>query len=380
MPQRYSVQGYGVRPRRGPAGRRTTLTGVSRRLVTLFAALVPAVLLLVLATSATVPLVSMGPGPTYDTFGQAEVEAEDGRVEEVPVIEVSGREADETTGSLRMTTVAVRDRLTLADAMRFWLDPAQVVVPRDQVFPPDRSREEVRESNAAEMVGSENSAEAAAYRYLGIPMQPRVEGVDPSGPAAGRLEPGDIILSVDGARVADTTEVVDEVSAHRPGDEVQVEFLRDGQAETTTATLASSGPDGDPDQGRLGVIVGDTPADGTDVTISVAPDVGGPSAGLILAIAIVDRLSPGEATGGADVAGSGTIQPDGTVGSIGGIRHKIRAAHEVGATEFLVPAGNCAEAVQNPPDGIRLIEVSTLTGALQALETAASGGEPPTCG
>ena len=380
MPQRYSVQGYGVRPRRGPAGRRTTLTGVSRRLFTLFAALVPAVLLLVLATSATVPLVSMGPGPTYDTFGEAEVEAEDGGVEEVPVIEVTGREADETTGSLRMTTVAVRDRLTLADAMRFWLDPAQVVVPRDQVFPPDRSREEVRESNAAEMVGSENSAEAAAYRYLGIPMQPRVEGVDPSGPAAGRLEPGDIILSVDGARVADTTEVVDEVSAHRPGDEVQVEFLRDGQAETTTATLASSGPDGDPDQGRLGVIVGDTPADGTDVTISVAPDVGGPSAGLILAIAIVDRLSPGEATGGADVAGSGTIQPDGTVGSIGGIRHKIRAAHEVGATEFLVPAGNCAEAVQNPPDGIRLIEVSTLTGALQALETAASGGEPPTCG
>ncbi|HJC60555.1 MAG TPA: PDZ domain-containing protein [Candidatus Dietzia intestinigallinarum] len=353
---------------------------MSRRLFTLFAALVPAVLLLVLATSATVPLVSMGPGPTYDTFGEAEVEAEDGGVEEVPVIEVSGREADETTGSLRMTTVAVRDRLTLADAMRFWLDPAQVVVPRDQVFPPDRSREEVRESNVAEMVGSENSAEAAAYRYLGIPMQPRVEGVDPSGPAAGLLEPGDIILAVDGVRVADTTEVVDEVSAHRPGDEVRVEYLRDGQEATTTATLASSGPEGDPDQGRLGVIVGDTPADGTDVTISVAPDVGGPSAGLILAIAIVDRLSPGEATGGADVAGSGTIQPDGTVGSIGGIRHKIRAAHEVGATEFLVPAGNCAEAVQNPPDGIRLIEVSTLTGALEALETAASGGEPPTCG
>ena len=353
---------------------------MSRRLFTLFAALVPAVLLLVLATSATVPLVSMGPGPTYDTFGQAQVETEGGEVEEVPVIEVTGREADETTGSLRMTTVAVRDRLNLLDAMRFWLDPAQVVVPRDQVFPPDRSRDEVRESNAAEMVGSENSAEAAAYRYLGIPMQPRVEGVDPSGPAAGRLEPGDIILSVDGVRVADTTEVVEQVSAHRPGDEVPVEFLRDGQEETTTTTLASSGPEGDPEQGRLGIVVGDTPADGTDVTISVAPDVGGPSAGLILAIAVVDRLSPGESTGGADVAGSGTIRPDGTVGPIGGIRHKIRAAQEVGAAEFLVPAANCAEAVQNPPDGIRLIEVSTLTGALEALETAASGGEPPTCG
>lgn len=353
---------------------------MSRRLFTLFAALVPAVLLLVLATSATVPLVSMGPGPTYDTLGRAQVETEGGGVEEVPVIEVTGRETDETTGSLRMTTVAVRDRLTLMDAMRFWLDPAQVVVPRDQVFPPDRSRDEVRESNVAEMVGSENSAEAAAYRYLGIPMQPRVEGVDPDGPAGGRLEPGDILTSVDGARVSDAAEVVEEVSAHRPGDEVGIGFLRADEEMMTTTTLAPAGPDGDPEQGRLGILVGDTPADGTDVQISVAPDVGGPSAGLILAIAIVDRLSPGEATGGADVAGSGTIRPDGTVGSIGGIRHKIRAASEEGATEFLVPAANCGEAVQSPPEGIRLIEVSTLSGALEALETAASGGEPPTCG
>lgn len=374
------MQGYGVRPRRGPVRGRTNLTSVSRRLFTLFAALVPAVLLLVLATSATVPLVAMGPGPTYDTLGQAEVETEGGGVEEVPVIEVSGRESDETTGSLRMTTVAVRDRLTLVDAMRFWLDPAQVVVPRDQVFPPDRSRDEVRESNAAEMVGSENNAEAAAYRYLGIPMEPQVEGVDPAGPAAGHLEQGDVIVSVDGVPVSDTTEVVEQVSAHRPGDEVEVAYRRDGQEMTTTVTLAAAGPDGDPEQGRLGILVGDTPADGTDVTISVAPDVGGPSAGLILAIAIVDRLSPGEATGGADVAGSGTISPDGTVGSIGGIRHKIRAAQEIGATEFLVPAANCAEAVQSPPDGIRLIEVATLAGALEALETAAAGGEPPTCG
>nr|WP_241730128.1 PDZ domain-containing protein [Dietzia aerolata] len=353
---------------------------VSRRLFTLFAALVPAVLLLVLATAGTVPLVAMGPGPTYDTLGQAQVENEDGDVEDVPVIEVTGREADETTGSLRMTTVAVRDRLTLLDAMRFWLDPAQVVVPRDQVFPPESSREEVRESNAAEMVGSENSAEAAAYRQLGIPMQPRVEGVDPDGAAAGHLEEGDILTSIDGEQVSDASEVVEQVSAHRPGDEVRLGYVRDGVEGTTTTTLTGAGPDGDPEQGRLGILVGDTPADGTDVTISVAPDVGGPSAGLILALAIVDRLSPGEVTGGANVAGSGTIRPSGEVGSIGGIRHKIRAAHEEGATEFLVPAANCAEAVQGTPDGIRLIEVSTLSGALEALETAASGGEPPTCG
>ncbi|WP_010541974.1 YlbL family protein [Dietzia alimentaria] len=353
---------------------------MSRRLVTLIAALVPAVLLLVLTTAATVPLVAMGPGPTYDTLGEVEVESEEGIPEIVPVIEVTGREAGETTGSLRMTTVAVRDRLTLLDAMRFWLDPAQVVIPRDQVFPPDRSRDEVQESNAAQMVGSENSAEAAAYRHLGIPMHARVEGVDRDGAAAGLLRVGDILNSIDGTAVADSTGVVEQVGEHRPGDEVRIGFTRDGREETATATLRSAGPDGDPEQGRLGILVGDTPADGTDVEIHVDPDVGGPSAGLVLAIAIVDTLSPGEVTGGADVAGSGTISADGTVGPIGGIRHKIRAAGEVGAAEFLVPSANCAEAVQDPPEGLRLIEVSTLDDALESLETVASGGEPPTCG
>ena len=102
--------------------------------------------------------------------------------------------------------------------------------------------------------------------------------------------------------------------------------------------------------------------------------------GLILAIAMLDKLSPGEETGGATIAGSGTITADGEVGPIGGIRHKLRAARAAGATEFLVPATNCAEAAQDPPDGIRLIEVSTLEGALEALSAATSGGEPPTCG
>lgn len=353
---------------------------MSRRLFTVLAALVPAVLLLVLATSATVPLVSMGPGPTYDTFGTAEVETGNGEVEQVPVIDVVGRPADETAGSLLMTTVAVRDRLTLVDAARFWLDPAQVVVPRDQVFPPDRSRDEVRESNAAQMVGSENSAEAAAYRHLGIPMQPRVEGVEPDGAVAGRLEEGDVLTSIDGEPVEDAMSVVERVGERRAGDEITIGYTRDGREGSTTTRLQSAGPDGDPDQGRLGILVGDSPADGTDVDITVDPGVGGPSAGLVLALAIVDKLSPGEMTGGARVAGSGTILPDGTVGSIGGIRHKIRAAHEAGASEFLVPAANCAEAVQDPPEGIRLIEVSTLGGAVEALETAASGGRPPTCG
>src|SRR5699024_11251108 len=99
-----------------------------------------------------------------------------------------------------------RDQLPLVAAMRFWLDRRQVVVPRDQVFPPDRSEDEVRESNTAAMVGSENSAEAAAYRHLGIPMHPRVEDVDPEGAAAGAREAGASLEAVGGVGVAGWTE------------------------------------------------------------------------------------------------------------------------------------------------------------------------------
>ncbi len=351
---------------------------MSRRLSTLFAALIPAVLLLVLATSATVPLVSMGPGPTYDTFGETEVEI-DGRVETVPIIKVTGRDPDETTGSLEMTTVAVRDRLTLVDAARFWLDPAQVVVPRDQVFPPGRTEDEVKKSNSVEMVRSENSAEAAAYRHLGIPMHARVEQVAADSAADGVLRAGDILTTVEGERVPDSTAVVELVGSRRPGETVRLGFRRDGRAETAAVALGSAADAGGPDEGRLGILVGDTPADGTDVEITIDPKVGGPSAGLVLSLAIVDKLSPGAVTGGRPVAGSGTITVDGEVGPIGGIRHKLRAARAAGATEFLVPEANCAEAVQDPPEGLRLLEVSTLQGAIDALDEANSGGEPPTC-
>ena len=122
--------------------------------------------------------------------------------------------------------------------------------------------------------------------------------------------------------------------------------------------------------------------EGVEVTLNLS-DVGGPSAGLLFSLGVVALLdgdgSGGDLTGGRVIAGTGTIDAEGTVGSIGGITHKMLAAREAGATVFLVPADNCAEAVTAHQDGLQLVKVDTLTTAVDALNTISAGGEPPTC-
>ena len=108
-------------------------------------------------------------------------------------------------------------------------------------------------------------------------------------------------------------------------------------------------------------------------------DIGGPSAGLIFATAIVDKLTPGDLVGGRVVAGTGTIDATGRVGDIGGIRFKMDAARHDGAQVFLVPAGNCAEAVTDVPDGLQLARVGTLSEGIAALEAIRAGRAPTPC-
>lgn len=392
------------------------LVRVSRRISTLLVVFVTLLIAVVASFTVRVPLVAMGPGPVFDTLGTVEVPEHtaddpmggaggtapagdaggDERTLVRPIIEITGAAPDETEGVLDMTTVAVHQNLRFADALALWLDPKQSVVPRDQVFPPDRTQEQVDAQNAQLMVGSENSAAAAAFRHLDLPMVPTVRGIVENGAADGVLEEGDRILAIDGEKIADADALVTYVSEKRPGDSLEVEFERpttssDDDADTAasgsatkmteTVKLTPGNPEEgtEPDQGYLGVMVGDLPANGTNVKINLDDSVGGPSAGLMFALAIVDKLSPGELTGGKHIAGTGEISGDGEVGPIGGIQHKIVAAHDDGATAFLVPAENCAEAVTNPPEGIDLVRVSTLDEAVDALDTLNSGRKPQTC-
>lgn len=340
---------------------------MNRRIATLVAALVPVVVLGVVGTVITVPFAALGPGPTYNTLGDAEG---------VPVVQIDGVDVDPTTGHLNMTTVAVRDQLNIFEAFGFWVSGRQGLVPRAEVYPPDKTKEEVQEGNQADFEQSEDSAELAALHHLGLPIALVVGAVAPDGPAAGLLDEGDRLVSVAGAPVDTVTGVRDTVSARSPGESIDVVVSKDGVERTEPVTLGAR-PD-DPERGYLGV----TPAEEPDVPFTVKfnlADVGGPSAGLMFSLAVVDKLSPGELSNGDFVAGTGTIDSEGIVGPIGGIPYKLIAAREAGATTFLVPADNCDEAKANIPDGLQLVKVDNLDGAIDSLEAIGSGAAAPSC-
>ncbi|SNT33287.1 PDZ domain-containing protein [Rhodococcoides kyotonense] len=327
----------------------------------------PVVVLGVAGTVVTVPFAALGPGPTYNTLGDA-----DGQ----PVVQIDGADVDPTTGHLNMTTVAVRDQLNIFEAFGFWASGRQGLVPREEVYPPDKTKEEVQEGNQADFEQSEDSAELAALRHLGYPLALTVGTVAADGPAAGRLNEGDRLISIDGAAIDTVSGVRDVVSAHAPGDVIVMRVSSDGVERDESVTLGAR-PD-DAEKGYLGV----TPTEEPDVPFTVTfnlADVGGPSAGLMFSLAVVDKLSPGELSNGEFVAGTGTIDNDGVVGPIGGIPYKLIAAREAGATTFLVPAQNCDEATANTPDGLRLVKVDSLDGAIDSLESIGTGGDAPSC-
>jgi PDZ domain-containing protein len=343
---------------------------VSRRTLTLLLASLLSLGLTLAASVAQVPYVAYYPGPTFNTTGEVGGE---------PLITIGGRESFPTDGQLDLTTVDVRQRLTLARALRGWFEDEVAVVPRELVFPPDKTVEQVREDNVRSMAMSKDAAIVAALTEVGIPVKTQVvvATVQPDAPAQGRLEAGDVITAVDGEPVDDGQELRDLVTAREPGDEVQITYRRDGETgEATFATRAAEG-EGEP-RPIIGVLTEERADPPFDVQIAL-DDVGGPSAGLLFALGIIDKLGPESLTGGGYIAGTGTITPDGQVGPIGGIPQKLIAAKDKGADAFLVPADNCAEAAASAPDGLTLIKVATLDDALAGLEALREREMPTTC-
>ena len=322
-----------------------------------------AALLGVLGASLPVPLVALGPGPTYDTLGD---------VNGASVVTVDGLPTFPTSGHLNMTTVAVSDRLTLVDVLRAWAAGGRQVVPRSQIFAPGKTDDQVREENTQQFAGSESNAEVAAMTELAIPTRVVVGSLVPDGPAASSLRVGDELVAVSGRAVDSPLAVADALAGTTPGQNVTITYRRDGQEGTADVALGASA---DRAQGLLGVRPSVEPRTG-DIKISLG-DIGGPSAGLMFALAVVDKLSPGELTGGRFVAGTGAIDAAGRVSPIGGIPFKMAAAHDAGATVFLVPDANCAEAAANAPAGLQLVRVTALRDAVSQLE-ALDAGRPAT--
>jgi Lon-like protease len=340
---------------------------VNRRILTLLVALVPIVAFGVLLAVVTVPFVSLGPGPTFNTLGDF-----DGK----PVVAIEGTETKPTSGNLNMTTVSQRDELTLGQALTLWMSGSEQLIPRDLVYPPDKSRDEVDKDNDADFKQSESSAEYAALNYLKYAPAVTVQTVSDPGPSKGKLETGDAIDAVDGRPVANLDEFTALLKNTKAGQDIVIDYRRkNAPAGVATITL---GANPDRDYGYLGVSVLDAPWAPFKIDFNLA-NIGGPSAGLMFSLAVVDKLTTGDLNDAKFVAGTGTISNDGKVGPIGGITHKMEAAHDAGATVFLVPADNCDEARSGSLDGLELVKVGDLTGAVDALHTLSAGGEPPRC-
>lgn len=321
----------------------------------------------VLGASVPVPLVALGRGPTFDTLGQ---------VDGTEVVAIETLPTYPTSGQLNMTTVGVRARLTMFQTLALWADPDHQIVPRASVFPPDKPEEQVNEENRQQFADSIANAEAAGLGHLGLPTTVFVDELADDSPSAGVLEAGDVLLDVAGRPILTSSDLQEALVDTHPGEQITVHLRRGDSPPREVAVTLGTRPDAP--QGALGVVPAARPIEDDEIVISLG-DIGGPSAGLMFALAVVDKLAPGELTGGRFVAGTGTIGSYGEIGPIRGIPFKMLEAGDAGATVFLVPAENCEEARSTAPEGLQLVKVYDLAGAVAALDTLRAEGAPATC-
>ncbi|MDO5676387.1 MAG: PDZ domain-containing protein [Propionibacteriaceae bacterium] len=349
---------------------------MSRNAVAIVSSLLFAILAALLVITP-VPYVTWRPGQTIDVLGNTDTG---------PIIEVGGGlHTYNSAGKLLMTTVSatrVDATVSLPEAVFVYLANGSDAIPREVIYPPGKTIEQVRTEATLQMDHSRTFATVAALEAEGsIPVEklPSVGTVSLTGPAADRLLPGDLIHSVDGQDVA-TIEALEAVIARASvGDTLTFTLTRDGRQRSVAVTTTASNSD------ARRAVLGATWAVGyrfaPKITFGIDQSVTGPSAGLVFALGIYDRITEGDLLGGRTVAGTGTIDAIGRVGSIGGIREKITGAERDGATIFLVPERNCLDIGDLTTD-MTLVKVATLKDAVAALQLINEGNtaEVPTCG
>ncbi|MEU7026904.1 PDZ domain-containing protein [Streptomyces sp. NPDC046275] len=349
-----------------------------RRTATMLASTLVLITLLCVGVLIPVPYAEMSPGPTVNTLGEARGE---------PVLQISGHQTYPTSGNLNMTTVRVTGadyRMNAVEAVYGWLAHDSVVVPHDTLYPDGKTEEESSQENAEEFSQSQESAKVAALKELDIPVTTRVvvATVVKGTPAEGKLHAGDVIRAVDGTPVKEPGDVAEQVTKRKPGQDVVFTIVpakaaaaaekAHKDATETERVVIRTVKSGEGDRAIVGIQAGTDHVFPFTIDIKLA-DVGGPSAGLMFALGIVDKLTPGQLTGGKFIAGTGTIDDKGEVGPIGGIEMKLVGARRAGAQYFLTPADNCAAAASDTPAGLTLIKVDTIDDATKSLEKLRNG-------
>ncbi len=308
------------------------------------------------ASVIDVPYYAYEPGPVHelDQFVEAGV---DGQLD----------------GEFLMLTVALHEVTAMEFAMAM-VDPVVDLVRRERVRPVDISPEEYRENTLRSMNESKNTAIFVALDYLGYEVTLAGDGVLVAGVlegtgAEGVLEDGDVVISIDGVPVLVATDATREIGAHAIGDILDLVILRDGEEVEVSIELTEHTQEkGRPMVGFLATTHNWRYESEVQVEID-SQNIGGPSAGLMYALTVIDLLSDDDLLEGFVIAGTGTIDSNGNVGPIGGIRQKLVAAEREGATYAFVPEGNWDVAQSAPLDHLQLVKVATIQDALDFLAT-----------
>jgi Lon-like protease len=345
---------------------------MSRHGLTLLIAAIGVLAAIVVASVPSVPYVVLMPGPTLNTLGAAKG---------VSLIQIAGRRTYPVSGHLNMVTVSFEGGpapygINIFTALRAWLNPREAVVPESEIFTPGQSQQQVQQQDTEQMANSQQTAVAAALCQLGIPFKTvdSIQATLRGTPAAGVLRSGDVITAVDGTPVNCRHDAAVLIRARRAGAPVRLTIERHGRTRSLHLKTADIGG-----QAVVGVDVAESFVFPFSVKFSLGEDIGGPSAGMMFALGIIDKLTPADLTGGRFIAGTGEIEADGTVDPIGGIQQKMAGARAAGATVFLAPAANCPDTSGAVPAGMQVVKVSTLSGAISALQALRHGRPVPSC-
>ncbi len=356
---------------------------MSRRYLNLVVASLSLVALASVTLLLPVPYVVMSPSLAFNTLGEF-----DGHE---MITFPKGVKTYKTTGALDFTTVLVTQpggHVSLAEAMGAYFSDSSEVVRRRSVYPEGESAEASRTASQLMFKTAQDAAKVAALRALDrrVPTVPAVYVVEKGFPAHGKLRVGDLIRAADGQKNITVSQFVQLVRGKKPGQSVTIQYERKGKSGTVkVATRRDPKPPHNP---RIGISPVEMyePNKAMNIKFHTGSRIGGSSAGMMFALAIYDRLTPGELTGGKHIAGTGTIEVDGSVGPIGGIRQKTLGAASGGATLFLVPAKNCADAMLDADrrgrvHGMQVVRVAKFKEAIAALEVLAKDPDAkvPTC-
>ena len=327
-----------------------------------------------------VPYVMTSPGPVFNTIGE---------VNKIELISISGTETYPTEGELDMTTVSEyggpQEGLDMFQAIWGWIDPDRRGVPRESVYPEGETEEENTARNVEAFSTQQSYAIAAAMDYLDQPIKEQVivTSVGLDTPAQDKLRAGDEILTVDGVQMTTPEQVVEAVRSKPIGTDLNFSVMRGGTKLEVVVTSGTRLDDPETEQNEATI-----PYIGIGIDINYSAEfeikfgvtgVGGPSAGTLFAIGIIDKLTPGALTQGKIIAGTGTIDPAGNVGEIGGIQQKLIGARDAGAVLFLAPAGNCDEVIGHIPDGLTVAAIETLEDAMDEIEAFNAGATVTPC-